>query len=169
MTTATTESKTKTLDWAEVKKMVESLSGAGSHEELNLLEVKAKQELESVHRIMGIAGANASYVILSRSEFKRLEQREVQSDNGAAKIGAPRGRKTAKGNRTGERTQRGQGRGTIEATLKKLGGSGSTKDVKAAWDQIGSKTPLSVSMASGVKGGWLKRKGKGRQAIYSLV
>ncbi len=62
------------------------------------------------------------------------------------------------------RGPRGEGRAIIEAQLK--GGKTTTaKEMRAAWGD--RPTPLSVALASYVKSGFVSKKGKGRQAVFT--
>lgn len=94
----------------------------------------------------------------------------IGDDNGAptprAKGTAKRGRASAKG---GKRGQRGEGVRIIKAAIEAKGGSAMTADLKDAYAKLGSSTPLSTALASYVKGGHLKKAGKGRRARFAVV
>jgi len=85
----------------------------------------------------------------------------------ARKRGAKRAAKAGGGRR--RRGKRGESWGIIRAALEKAGGSAKTSDLKSAWSTFGSRTPLGVNLAGHVKAKRLKKKGKGRQAVYILA
>jgi hypothetical protein len=69
----------------------------------------------------------------------------------------------------GSRGPRGEGWDTIKAAIEANGGKAKAVDLKDAYAKLGRPTPLSVALASYVKGGKLKKKGKGREAEFSLA
>jgi len=88
------------------------------------------------------------------------------------RVGRPRGSASASSGAGGPRKKkvaRGQGWATIEAAMKANNGNGTSASLKETWASLGSKTPLSVALASFVKSGRLKRKGEGRATVYSLA
>lgn len=128
-----------------------------------IVEVKAKRQalLTDVERLDGILtalGQNGS-----RRRGGRSGPRPIR-DVSAGVAGRRGGRR-----RGGRRGKRGAGWSVVEGALKRSGGKGTTTDLKTTWANLGSRTPLSVALASYVRSGRLRKSGSGRGASYSLA
>ncbi len=122
-------------------------------------ENRLAETLSSVHAIMRGAGLSPAWTLT------RLGAAAAASRSRAAKAPAAAG--ASKSRR--RRAPKGKGWETLEAALKSSGGSGTSASLKDAWAKFGGKTPLSVALASYVNSGRLKRKGKGRETIFSIA
>ena len=69
----------------------------------------------------------------------------------------------------GTKGTRGEGWEAVKAALEANGGKAKAVDLKDAYAKLGRPTPLSVALASYVAGGKLKKKGKGRDAEFSIA
>lgn len=93
------------------------------------------------------------------------EETDAPRANGSAKRGRAKVARKSKGGRA----QRGAGIAVIKAAIEAKGGSAMTADLKDAYAKLGSSTPLSTALASYVKGGHIKKAGKGRKARFAVV
>jgi len=128
----------------------------GRRDQLRQLQDRREEiiaELEQIDNVLAAFGGGAP----------------ARGRSGARKVGRPARIPSSSGRTAGKpRGKRGQGWATIESALAAAGDSAKTADLKAAWAKFGSRTPLSVALASFVKSGKLTRKGKGRDTVFSL-
>jgi len=132
----------------------------GEVSELHSRREELIAELEQVDAVLATMGASGA----SRG-------RGPGRPAGSGHKRTARGTGPVAGRRSGgaRRGKRGQGWAAIEAALKDSKGTGTSTSLKETWATLDSKTPLSVALASFVKSGKLKRKGEGRETVFSLA
>lgn len=125
-------------------------------------ESRLAETLSAVHAIMRGAGISPAWA-LSRAGggAAPASRSSAPAAKAPAAPRAPRSRR--------RRAVKGKGWETLETAMKASGGTGTSASLKDAWSRFGGKTPLSVALASYVNSGRLKRKGKGRDTVFSLA
>jgi membrane carboxypeptidase/penicillin-binding protein len=121
-------------------------------------ENRLAETLSSIHGIMRAAGMSPAWS-LTRSGSAARSSAPASKSPAAAR--APKSKR--------RRAVKGKGWETLEAAMKSSGGTGTSASLKDAWAKFGGKTPLSVALASYVNSGRLKRKGKGRDTVFTLA
>lgn len=126
-------------------------------------ETRLAETLSSIHGLMRSAGLSPAWSLTRSGGANGTVSRgsAPASKAPAAAERAPRSKR--------RRAVKGKGWETLESAMKAAGGTGTSASLKDAWAKFGGKTPLSVALASYVNSGRLKRKGKGRDTIFTLA